>query len=201
MPTVEVNEPPYLGQLTILQGRPFNALTIRLRDADGVAIPIDAQAHVCTEPVANGGVQLAALEATDAGDEGWTMELTSDETRALPASTLILEAMYKQAGGEWQTAAICEVTVIPETSLPVVSLDITGDLTIAVDQITSLTATATYDDASTEDVTTQCAWSNAISAHAEVLYGHGFVIGRDAGTTAVTASIGTVIDSVNVVVS
>lgn len=201
MPTVEVNEPPYLGQLTILQGRPFTALTIRLRDADGVAIPIDAQAHVCTEPVAVGGVQLAACEAVDVGDEGWNMVLSSAETRLLPASTLVLEALYKRTGEEWQTAGIIEVTVIPETSLPVVALDITGDTTIGVGDITSLTATATFDDDSTEDVTTQCAWTNAPSAHAEVLYGHGFVIGRDAGTTSVTAALGTVTDTASVTVS
>lgn len=201
MPTLEVNEPPYLGEVTIMKGRPFDAVTIRLRDADDVPLAIDAQGRVCTEPVSRGGTMLAACEAVDAGTEGWQLTLDAAATRALPESTLTFEAMYRVGAGEWRTAAIFNVTVLPEVSLPVVSLDVTGDLTIAVDQITSLTATATYDDASTEDVTTQCTWINAVSAHAEVLYGHGFVIGRNAGTTAVVASYGTVTDSVSVVVS
>lgn len=202
MPTVEVNTPPYYGQLTIYQGRPFSAVTVKLADSEGTPIAIDVQGHLCDQPVAQGGSLVATCEAVGPDDdEGWRLELSSAETRALENRDLILEAMYKRSGEEWETAALFQVTVVPEHTLPVVSLEVTGDLTISVGQITSLTATATYDDDSTEDVTEWCTWTPNPNGHATIPYGMGYVHGANAGTTGVVAALGSVTDAVSVVVS
>lgn len=202
MPTVEVNTPPYHGQVTVHQGRPFSAVTIGLTDAAGTPVAIDVQGHLCDEPVSQGGQLVATCAAVGPDDdERWRLELTSAETRALENRDLILEALYKKTGEEWETAALFQVNVVPEHTLPVVSLEITGDLTIAVGQITSLVATATYDDDSTEDVTEWCEWTANPNGHATVPYGHGYVHGVNAGTTAIQAAIGSVVDTAAVVVS
>ncbi|MFF9568501.1 Ig-like domain-containing protein [Streptomyces sp. NPDC014685] len=61
-----------------------------------------------------------------------------------------------------------------------------ASLTVAATEIGALAVTATYDDASTADVTGECTWSSSDSATATVAA--GFVTGVAAGTATVTAS-------------
>ena len=81
------------------------------------------------------------------------------------------------------------------------SLLITGDNTLGVGDINSLVATATYDDASTADVTAAADWTSATPAKATVPYGAGFVLGVAAGTSVITASYGGQTDTETVTVS
>jgi len=131
-------------------------------------------------------------DVTAVSDEGRKVTLDAAATRALPSTQLYAEIMVQRLGEEWKTAVFYTITVEPEMSIPVVSLALTGDNAISVGEITSLTATATYDDGSTEDVTEQCIWSFAVTAHAEVVYGNGYVHGVNAGATQITAAIGSV---------
>ncbi|MEU3447252.1 Ig-like domain-containing protein [Streptomyces thermolilacinus] len=80
------------------------------------------------------------------------------------------------------------------------SLSITpASLPLAVGEIGALVATATYDDGSTQDVTSSCAWSSSDPATATV--SSGFVTGIAAGTATVTGSYGGVSDTSTVTVS
>ena len=192
MPATVANRLPRLEESTIYQGRPWKPIVVRFRNASGVYEAIQVQAHVCTAPVAEGGEVVAICDVVGVTDEGWEVSLDSAATRGLPSTGLLAEVMVKRDGEEWQTAVIYTLSVEPELTVPVVSIAVTGDNTIAVGEITSLTATATYDDGSTEDVTEQCVWTFAVNAHAEVIYGNGYVHGMSAGTTQITAAIGSV---------
>lgn len=81
------------------------------------------------------------------------------------------------------------------------SLAITGDNTMAIGDINSLVATATYSDASTADVTAAALWSSATPAKVTVPYGSGFVVGIANGTSVITARFGSVSDTETVTVS
>jgi len=165
---------------------------VRFRSADGTYEAIGCQARVVTGRVDEGGEVVATCDVTAVTDEGWAVSLDAAATRALPSQQLYAEVMTQRSGEEWKTAVFYTLNVESEMSIPVVSIAVTGDSTLAVGEIISLVATATYDDASTEDVTTQCVWSNSISAHAQVEYGNGYVHGVDAGATQIAANIGSV---------
>ncbi len=80
------------------------------------------------------------------------------------------------------------------------SLAITpASLPLTVGEIGALVATATYDDASTQDVTSACSWSSSDPAAATV--SSGFVTGIAAGTATVTGSYGGMTDTSTVTVS
>lgn len=192
MPSTVANRIPRLEESTIYQGRPWEPIVVRFRTAAGVYEAIDCQARVVTGRVSEGGEVVATCDVTAVDDEGQAVSLNAAGTRALPSMQLYAEVMTKRTGEGWKTAVFYTLTIEPEMSIPVVSIAVTGDNTIAVGEITSLTATATYDDASTEDVTSQCVWTNAVDGHAEVVYGNGYVHGVDAGATVITAAIGTV---------
>lgn len=72
-------------------------------------------------------------------------------------------------------------------------------LAVDVDEIGALTATATYDDASTADVTTSAAWSSSATGTATV--NAGFVTGVAAGSATITAAYGGQTDTCAVTVS
>ena len=192
MTTTITNTLPRRQESTIYQGRPWEPVVVRFRSADGTYEDIEVQAHIVTAPVSQGGELVTACAATLVSNKGWEVTLDPAATRALPTQELYAEVMVKRDSEDWKTAIIYTLTIEPEISVPVVSIAVTGDNTIAVGEITSLTATATYDDDSTADVTDQCVWSNAVNGHAEVVYGNGYVHGVSAGTTQITAAIGSV---------
>jgi len=194
MPSVTANTLPRHEESTIYQGRPWQPVTVRFRDPDGVYEAIEVQAHVCTAPVADGGEVVARCDTTAVSDEGWAVSLDSAGTRALPPRQLFAEVLVKRTGEEWKTAIFYILAVEPELSVPVVSLVITGGSTVAVGDILSLTATATLDDASTEVVTASCVWTSSVPAKATVPNGAGYVVGVSAGATTITASLGSVSD-------
>ena len=72
------------------------------------------------------------------------------------------------------TPVLASISVVPAT------------LTVAATEIGALAATATYDDASTADVTAECSWSSSDPTKATVTA--GFVTGIAAGAATVTAS-------------
>jgi len=73
-----------------------------------------------------------------------------------------------------------------QTTPTLVSLAVTPTtLGLLVDEIDALTATATYDDASTADVTATASWSSTDATKATV--SAGFVTGVAAGSSTVTA--------------
>lgn len=74
------------------------------------------------------------------------------------------------------TPVLASISVLPAT------------LTVADGEISALAATATYDDASTADVTAECSWSSSDPTKATV--SAGFVTGVAAGAATVTASYG-----------
>jgi hypothetical protein len=81
------------------------------------------------------------------------------------------------------------------------SLAISGTASVEEGAITSLTATATYDDASTVDVTASADWSSDDTDTATVPYGSGFVVGVEAGTADITATYGGQTDTETVTVT
>lgn len=84
----------------------------------------------------------------------------------------------------------------------IASIAVTGTNSIGVGVITSLTATATYSDATTADVTSRAVWTSATPAKATVsTYGAGFVTGVGAGTSVITAAHGGVSGTRTVTVS
>lgn len=74
-----------------------------------------------------------------------------------------------------------------------------GTLAINADEIGALTATATYDDSSSEDVTALASWSSSDATKATV--SAGFATGIAAGTATVTASYNGQSDTCTVTVS
>lgn len=192
MTTTITNTLPRHQESTIYQGRPWEPVVVRFRSADGTYEDIEVQAHIVTAPVSEGGELVTACAATLVTNKGWAVTLDPAATRALPTQELYAEVMVKRAGQDWKTAIIYTLTVESEISVPVVSIEVTGDGTIAVGEITSLVATATYDDDSEADVTAECVWTNAVNGHAEVVYGNGYVHGASSGVTQITAAIGSV---------
>lgn len=74
-----------------------------------------------------------------------------------------------------------------QTTPLLTSLDVSPSTkSLTVGQIGALTATATYDDASTADVTNACSWSSSATSKATVA--SGYVTGVAAGSATVTAS-------------
>lgn len=192
MPAVNANRIPRQEESTIYQGRPWEPVVVRFKAADGTYEAIGCQARIVTDRVSLGGEVVATCDVTATTDEGWAVTVDAAGTRALPSVQLYAEVMVQRTGEEWKTVIFYTLTVEPEMTIPIVSIAVTGDNSIAVGEITSLVATATYDDASTEDVTAQCVWTNSISAHAVVEYGNGYVHGVDAGFSTITAAIGSV---------
>ena len=86
-----------------------------------------------------------------------------------------------------ETPVLTSISVTPAT------------LTVAATEIGALVATATYDDASTEDVTAAASWSSSDPTKATV--SAGFVTGIAAGASTVTASYGGQTDTCAVTVT
>ncbi|MFE2600108.1 Ig-like domain-containing protein [Streptomyces sp. NPDC059396] len=106
-------------------------------------------------------------------------------------SATIVATIYPTGEGDLfdrQTTPVLEsISVIPST------------LSVAATEIGALIATATYDDASTGDVTTEATWSSSDPTKATVTA--GFVTGIAAGTSTVTASYGGQTDTCTVTVT
>lgn len=80
------------------------------------------------------------------------------------------------------------------------AIDVTSpSATVNVGATMGLTATGTFSDGSTQDLTTQAAWSSSRTSVASVS-GDGVVSGIAAGTTTITASIGAIRGATNVTV-
>jgi len=86
-----------------------------------------------------------------------------------------------------ETPVLTSVSVTPAT------------LTLAAGDISALVATATYDDSSTENVTSSASWSSSDPTKATV--SAGFVTGIAAGSSTVTASYGGQTDTCAVTVT
>ncbi|MFL1427129.1 MULTISPECIES: Ig-like domain-containing protein [unclassified Nocardiopsis] len=84
--------------------------------------------------------------------------------------------------------------------LPVESLAITGTATVAVSATTQLTATASFYNEDTEDVSSDADWDTSAPTIATV-DGDGTVTGVSAGTAVITATYRGVSDDVTVTVS
>lgn len=69
-----------------------------------------------------------------------------------------------------------------------VSIAISGGTVVNVGSNLQLTATATYEDASTEDITTQSAWTTSSAANATVGAATGLVTGVSSGPATITAT-------------
>ncbi|MFE5853539.1 Ig-like domain-containing protein [Streptomyces sp. NPDC056500] len=93
-------------------------------------------------------------------------------------SATIMATIFPTADGglfhRQETPVLVSISVTPAT------------LALTVAEIGALVATATFDDASTDDVTALCSWSSTAPAKATVA--SGFVTGVSAGTSTVTAS-------------
>lgn len=93
-------------------------------------------------------------------------------------SATIVATIFPNAAGELfdrqATPVLTSISVIPAT------------LSVAATEIEALVATATFDDASTEDVTAEATWSSSDPTKATVA--SGFVTGIAAGSSTVTAS-------------
>ena len=68
------------------------------------------------------------------------------------------------------------------------TIEVTGDLTIAVDTTATLTATATYSDSTTKDVTSQALWSTSNPAVVQDA-NSGVIVAIGPGTSEIRASI------------
>lgn len=111
------------------------------------------------------------------------------------------------------TAWEFEVTFFPNANLELVrrqpawtaptlsSIAISGTASVEEGAITSLTATATYSDASTVDVTATADWVSDDTDTATVPHGAGFVLGVAAGTADITATYGGETDTETVTVT
>lgn len=106
-------------------------------------------------------------------------------------SATIVATIFPNGAGELfdrqDTPILTSIDVAPSTK------------SLAVAAIGALTATATYDDASTADVTALASWTSSVPAKATV--SAGFVTGVAAGATTVTASYNGQTDTCAVTVS
>lgn len=82
-----------------------------------------------------------------------------------------------------------------------VSIAITGGNTVAIASTLPLTATATYDDATTENVTTSAVWVSGTAGVATVGGNTGLVTGISTGGTTITATVGAIFDTHTVTVT
>ncbi|MER7813678.1 Ig-like domain-containing protein [Streptomyces sp. NPDC006798] len=108
----------------------------------------------------------------------------------LEAATLTATIFPRSDGVLFQrqaTPVLASLSVLPAT------------LSVAVGNIGALAATATYDDASTADVTADCSWSSTDPAKATT--SAGFVTGIAVGSATVTASYGGMSDTCAVTVT
>lgn len=143
--------------------------------------------------------------------------LVGFETREGDKTRRLITALYAEVSldgdhGENETdleSATLACTIFPTAdgdlfhrqSTPVLeSIEVApATLGVTVGEIGALTATATYDDASTANVTTAAAWSSSAAGTATVTA--GFVTGVAAGAATVTASYGGQTDTCAVTVS
>ena len=82
-----------------------------------------------------------------------------------------------------------------------VSIAITGGAAVTVGSNLQLTATATFEDASTEDITSESAWTTNSAANATVGAATGLATGVSSGPATITATHDGVVGTVNLTVS
>ncbi|MFF5451880.1 Ig-like domain-containing protein [Streptomyces sp. NPDC012950] len=116
----------------------------------------------------------------DRGENETDLESATIAATIFPRSDGVL--FHRQA-----TPALESISVLPAT------------LTVADGEIGALAATATYDDASTADITADCSWTSSDPTKATV--SAGFVTGVAAGAATVTASYGGMSDTCAVTVT
>jgi uncharacterized protein YjdB len=159
-----------------------------------------------TPSIAKGtSVQLSTTGLySDGSNQDLTTQVTwgsSDKTVATVSNTSGSEglAMGAGVGGATITATLGTIsrsTSITVTSAVLTALQLTpGAPSIAKGTTQQFTATGVYSDSSTQDLTTQVTWGssdNTIATVSNAASSQGFAQSVDAGTTTISAALGTV---------
>jgi uncharacterized protein YjdB len=117
--------------------------------------------------------------------------LTGSIRSALLFSVILLTACGGGggSGGSTPTSSSTSTSTAPSTLPSLTSIAITPSPgTIAKGQITHLTATGTYSDATTADITNQVGWTSANTGVATIVSTTGVVTGVEVGSTTMTAA-------------
>jgi uncharacterized protein YjdB len=156
------------------------------------------QPFVATGTFANGTTQDLTTQVTwAAGDPSVASISNAQGTQGLatalaPGQTLISATLMGVTGS----------TQLTVTSAQLVSLTITPDnTTLPVNFRRQFQATGTFSDGSTQDLTTQVAWSSSDPFTADVTINTGLVSGFGPGPAVISASLGSVTDTTPITVS
>ncbi|MDD2542581.1 MAG: Ig-like domain-containing protein [Desulfuromonadaceae bacterium] len=118
-----------------------------------------------------------------------TSIVTIDQTGKASAVGAGSTTITATSGGKSGTATL---TVSP-VSVTLVSIAVTpSSQTIAAGSSQQFTATGTFSDNTTQDLTTQVSWSSSVDAIATIGQDDGKAYGTAVGTTVITASLGTI---------
>jgi uncharacterized protein YjdB len=140
-------------------------------------------------------VTASAVWTSDATGVATVSSTTGTEgtVEAVAAGTTAIRATF---GGKSGTATV----TVQGPSITLRSIAITpSPVTLAFGGSAQLTATGTFSDGSTQNLTANAAWSS--SASSTVAVAQGLVSGVSAGTATVTASVGAVSATVSVTVT
>jgi len=201
------------GTATITATQDGKSGSATLSVTDAVLVSIGVTPATASLPLGT----TATFAATGVYSDGTTHDLTARVTWSSSDATIV---GLSNAGGSQGTAtavAIGSVTVtaalggvsgtamatVTSATLASIALD-PAQLTLAAGLRADVTATGTYSDGNTRDLTTTVAWSSSDTTVLTVVAsgaGAGKVTGVAAGTATLTASLGGVSASLSVVVT
>ena len=118
----------------------------------------------------------------------------------LTAGSSMITATVTNALGTASSSATLTVSNATLTSLSVTPTDLTGSNSITLGTVQQFTATGTFSDNSTQDITGTVAWSTSPTSVASITTS-GLATAKDVGTFTVTATSGAISGSVSAAVS
>jgi hypothetical protein len=155
---------------------------------------------ITPNPITVGAGGSQQLTATGTYSDGTTQDVTTvvKWTSNTPSVATIGQTTGLATGVSSGTATISatigSITGTDQLSVPaLVSIAITPNpITIAAGQSQQLTATGTYSDGSTQDVTTAAQWASDTPSVATIGLSTGLATGVSAGSATISATIGSV---------
>ena len=180
--------------ITATSGSVSGSTTLTVTPAALVSISITPN------PITIQAGQTQQLSATGAYSDGTTQDVTtiakwaSDTPSVATIGPSTGLAAGVSAGAATISATIGSVTTTAPLSVPALaSIAITPNpITVAAGQSKQLTATGTYSDGSTQDVTTAAQWTSDTSSVATIGSSTGLATGVSAGSATISATIGSV---------
>ena len=168
-------------------------------------------AHLTSISVAPSVVSISAgttqqFTATGSFDDGSTQLLqsvtwnSSSNSATITSSGLATGVTAGTATITATSGSISGTASLTVTGATLVSIAVTGNPTMAPDTTNQFTATGTFSDSSTQDISAVVVWTSSSPSNATI-NAQGVATGLAAGTTTITATYGTISGSTSLTVT